>query len=293
MQKSTLVWILVILILIGGGLYYRQTAQEVDSRGATRLMRALEENDTSKMRQFLDNTPDVHARDKQGQTALFYAARYATDPLVLHKLVTAGADTFATDKHGYTPLMTAAEYNPSPRVVMALARYGRFLQPQAANKDKALALAARHNTAEIINTLLVAGANPSAVPGGSIKNLFAENPQLTEQEKTDLRQVIMLLELLEAREKFQQENYPRSAAKPSVATATAPKSAPREVPAGKQTLAAKEPAQEVTAVLPAPAPDESAENTGQPAQETPSPVQEAQPLLDSPAANPLVVFPEK
>ena len=221
MKKSTWIWIAVLILFISGGLLYRRAMQEVDSRGATRLMRALEEKDTNKMRKFLEDSPDVHARDKSGQTALFYAARYAEDPLVLHKLVAAGADTLATDKHGYTPLMTAAEYNPSPRIIMTLARYGRFLEPQTENKNQALAVAARYNNSAVIKTLLTAGANPVGTSGQRATDLLAENPQLSDQEKTDWRHIMLVLEILDAREKFQRENYPRTAEKRTKNASTA------------------------------------------------------------------------
>ena len=215
MKKSTWVWIGIVAVFILGGLLYRHFAQEVDSRGATRLMRALEENDVTKTRQLLEKGTDIHVRDKSGQTALFYAARYTDDPLMLHKLVAAGADTFAKDKHGYTPLMAAAEQNTSPRVVMALARYGRFLKGQDANKDQALAVAAQYNTAAIIKTLLITGANPSNAEKNGAKaiELLTQNPQLSEQEKTDFRHIMLVLEILEARDKFRQTNYPVSTEK--------------------------------------------------------------------------------
>ena len=224
MKKSTWIWIGILIILIGGGLLYRHLAQEVDPRGATRLMRALEENDSAKTRQLLENGTDIHARDKSGQTALFYAARYANDPLVLHKLVTAGADTLATDKRGYTPLMAAAQENPSPRIIMTLARYGRFLEKQNENKNSALAVAAQYNNVEVIKTLIITGANPSSEDkdGHNTADLLAQNSQLSEQERADLRYIMLTLEILEARTKFRRENYP----KPTEKRESAPKPAP-------------------------------------------------------------------
>ncbi len=281
MNKSTWIWILVLIAFIAGGLYYRHVAQDVDSRGATRLMRALEDNDTDKMRELLEQTPDVHARDKAGHTALFYAARYAQDPLVLHKLVAAGADTLATDKHGYTPLMTAAQYNHSPRVILALTRYGRFLEPQTANKNKALAVAARHNTAEIIKILLVSGADPVMPTGQNVGNLLAENTLLTEQEKTDLRQVMLLLEILEARDKFRKENYPKTSEK------NKPKMKGTDFKPIPPTPVEKEmqPMQEVTPIFP----NKEQQTSSQPAAEVTSPVE---PLLGTPADKPLVNLSE-
>lgn len=182
---------------------YRHFAQEVDSRGATRLMRAIEENDTNKAIKLL-GTGDINARDKSGQTALFYAARYATEPKVIYKLIVAGADPLATDKSGDTPLVTAAKYNPSTEVIMTLAKQSHRASQQQTNKDKALAKAAQHNTAEVIKTLLIVRASPKALePNGKGAAAFLEeNEKLTEQEKTDFRQVMLVLEILEAREQF-------------------------------------------------------------------------------------------
>ena len=115
MNKRTWVFIAVMIGMISGGLLYRHFAQDVDSRGATRLMRAIEENDTEKAVKLL-STGDVNVRDKSGQTALFYAAHHATEPKVIYKLIVAGADPLATDKSGDTPLVVAAKYNPSTEV---------------------------------------------------------------------------------------------------------------------------------------------------------------------------------
>ncbi len=201
MGKRTWISIAAIAVLIGGGLLYRQLAQDVDSRGATRLMRALEENDTEKAAELL-TAGDVNVRDKAGQTALFYAARHATDPKVIYRLIVAGADPLATDKTGNTPLTAAAKYNPSTKIVMALAKQGnKHPQQQQINKNKALQRAAKYNNAAVIKTLLIAYASPT-IEETSAAEYLKENEQLSEQEKADYRQVMLMLEILEAREQF-------------------------------------------------------------------------------------------
>ncbi|MBP5403662.1 MAG: ankyrin repeat domain-containing protein [Elusimicrobiaceae bacterium] len=203
MKKSTWVFIAVLCVIIAGGLAYRHFAQERDSRGATRLMRALEENDTEKMEKLL-NEQEVILRDKSGQTALFYAARHVTQPQVIHKLLLAGADPLATDKLGNTPLMVAAQYNPAPAITLVLARQGGSSPAQQHNKNKALLLAAKHNSSPVIKTLLIAHASPHFQQGHEhyAADYLVENEQLSEQEKIDLRQAMLLLEILEEREKF-------------------------------------------------------------------------------------------
>lgn len=219
MNKSTWVFVAILSVLIAGGLAYRHFAQELDSRGATRLMRALEENDNEKVADLLE-TADIHARDKSGQTALFYAARHAEQPQILHKLILAGADPLTTDKHGQTPLMAAAASNPHPAIIKALARQGGSSQVQQQNKDKALFVAARYNTLPVIKMLLIAHANPAVQDehGHQAAHYLADNTQLNDSDKTDLRQVMLLLEILQAREQF----APHSPAQPPVQTASTP-----------------------------------------------------------------------
>ena len=203
MSKHTWIVIGILVGVIAGGLAYRHFAQDVDSRGATRLMRAIEENDTEKVEKLI-RSEDINVRDKSGQTALFYAARHATEPKTIYRLLVAGADPLLADKNGHTALVVAAEYNSSVPVVMALAKQG-FRQPQKhpQNMSEALARAAKHNTADVIKALLIANARPvSGLNGQTMAEVFAENEKLSEQEKNDYRQVLLVLEILDGREKF-------------------------------------------------------------------------------------------
>ena len=208
MNKHTWIIIGILVGVIAGGLAYRHFAQDVDSRGATRLMRAIEDNDFEKMEELLP-TADVNVRDKSGQTALFYAARHATEPKTVYRLIVAGADPFATDKQGNTALMTAAAQNTAVPVVMALAsRPGNSLEQRQQNLNNALMMAAKYNTAAVIKALLIANANPAGIAHGRpLAEYLAANEKLTEQEKNDYRQVMLILEILEGREKFLKQ-YP-------------------------------------------------------------------------------------
>ena len=231
MKKSVFIWIIALGILIGGGLYYRRVAQEVDSRGATRLMRALEENDTEKTIRLLESGTDIHVQDKTGKTALFYAARQTQDPILLYKLIAAGANPLAKDKKGNTPLMIAAQYNTSAKVVMALAKQGGLSAEQTANKNRALQIAARNNQAAIIKALLIAHASPTFEEQNAAE-LLAANEQLSEQEKADFRQVMLLLEILEAREQVKQyllQSTPAEKQKPAKTVPTLKQMAPQKV----------------------------------------------------------------
>lgn len=240
MNKSTWVFVAILSVLIAGGLAYRHFAQELDSRGATRLMRALEENDIEKTQDLLE-TANIHARDKSGQTALFYAARYAQQPQIIHKLLLAGADPFTTDKHGQTPLMAAAVSNPHPAVIKVLARQGGGAAAQQHNKDQALLVAARTNTLPIIKMLLVAHANPAVqdASGRQAADYLAENLKLSDTEKADLRQVMLTLEILDGREQFSAAYASKQPEKTESAPAPKPKSTQK--PAEKKTVPAPKP----------------------------------------------------
>ncbi len=211
MKTHTWVIICILVGMIAGGLLYRHFAQEVDSRGATRLMRAIEENDPEKMDKFL-HAGDVNVRDKSGQTALFYAARHATDPKTVYQLIVAGADPFLADKHGRTALVAAAEFNSSVPVVMALAAQElRLPEQHQQNLNEALARAAKHNTAEVIKALLIANVRLAAGPDKQpLADFLAHNEKLSEQEKNDYRQAMLVLEILDAREQFL-KNHPVAA----------------------------------------------------------------------------------
>ncbi len=222
--------------LVCAGLLYRQVAQEVDSRGATRLMRALEENDTQRARELLETGTDIFAQDKSGQTALFYVARHAEEPALLYKLLLSGDNPLAQDKHGYTPLMYAAKYNPSPVLIKALAKHGGLSADYTANRNRALLVAARHNNLAVIKALLNTNASSAfTTPDGkTAADLLADNEHLSPQEKTDLRQALLVLEILEARNTFANNVKPGKAEKKSPQAKTSPAKKPVPKPTLKQ-----------------------------------------------------------
>ena len=67
---------------------------------------------------------DLKAQDKNGATALMYAAEYNQNPEVITTLLKAGADIKAQDKNGETPLMYAAALNQNPEVITTLLKAG-------------------------------------------------------------------------------------------------------------------------------------------------------------------------
>ena len=67
---------------------------------------------------------DVHAKDKDGKTPLYWAAEFNANPAVITALLKAGGDLNARDKYGNMPLHWAASYNANPDVIIALLEAG-------------------------------------------------------------------------------------------------------------------------------------------------------------------------
>ena len=194
MKISTVLTVLIVLAVLSGGLYLRYHNKDTDARGATRLMRSIENHaelqDTLKL---IEHSEDINVRDKSGRTALFYAARNAQNPQVVRDLLEAGANLHIADENGQT-----AQYNPSVGVLEEFTKNGAHVNAADNAGSTALFLAAQGNTAPVIKALLRAKADPD-IPGPEGKTVaeaLAENPQLSDQEKTDYRQAMLVLSIL-------------------------------------------------------------------------------------------------
>lgn len=202
MEKHHIFIIGLIVLLIGGGLTYRYVTRDTDSRGATRLMRAIEQNDSFKSTsKLIAKTQDINARDKKGQSALFYALKHSQDEELVRSLLMAGADADTPDAHGDTPLLFAARHNPSAEIMDMLVHYGGDVHQTDKNGFSPLALAARYNTGEVITALLRTDASLDITDknGKNLEDLISENMKLSDMEKNNYRQVIFIVSLLEAR----------------------------------------------------------------------------------------------
>lgn len=225
MDKKNFFWIGLIVLIIGGGLTYRYFVRDTDSRGATRLMRAIEQNDSLKSTaKLIQKAPDVNVRDKKGQSALFYAIKYSQDEELVRNLLMAGADITTPDKNGDTPLLLAARENPSAEILEMLVHYGGDVHQTDKNGYTPLLLAARYNAGTAIEALLRTDADlgRAGKDGKRVKDLLAENMKLSDLEKNNYRQVMFVVELLETRaaaraareelERLQQQEVPTPAA---------------------------------------------------------------------------------
>ncbi len=202
MEKRNLITVIIVLVIIGGGLTYRYFMRDTDSRGATRLMRAIEQHDTLKSTaKLITKSKNVNARDKKGQTALFYAIKHSQDEELVRQLLLAGADITTPDKNGDTPLLLASRDNPSAEIINMLTRYGADVHQTDKHGNTPLALAARYNAGPAIEALLRTEASLDITDknGKRLEDFLAENMKLSELEKNNYRQVIFIISLLEAR----------------------------------------------------------------------------------------------
>jgi uncharacterized protein len=85
--------------------------------GVTPLMLAAVMDDAAQVRRLLDRGADVNGRDKNGMTALMWAAP-ATSPLLLRR----GAGILIPDRFGRTPLHFAAYLGDAPLIIALLKR---------------------------------------------------------------------------------------------------------------------------------------------------------------------------
>lgn len=95
-------------------------ANRRDSNGRTKLMLAAKKGDIAKIEDLLYSGAQIDAVDKDGWTALMYAARFQKDADVTKLLLYRGADRSIRNKYGITPLMLSAGFSENPDVVSIL-----------------------------------------------------------------------------------------------------------------------------------------------------------------------------
>lgn len=125
--------------------------------------------------------------DKNGMTAMHWAAAECTSPLVIEMLARAGelVDAKETDAD-MTPLMIACFKNPNEKVIESLIKLGANVNATDAHGRSPLSIAAASfSSVEVISTLLKHGANPDFVEtdGMSISDLIRENNNYSAEEK--------------------------------------------------------------------------------------------------------------
>mgnify|MGYP001780820384 CR=1 FL=1 len=191
--------LLIIALILGGGMLMRFGTDRRDERGATRLMRSIESGaDSLETEKLIARSNDVNVEDNAGRTALFYAVLHSQKTDLLSKLLQEGAAVNVADNNGQHVLFVAAGENPSPEVAEFLISSGAAVNTADKNGQTPLMLAAQKNNKEVLSIFLRAGADTQAkdAQGKTAADYLLENPNLTDQEKTDYRQAMLVLYLL-------------------------------------------------------------------------------------------------
>ena len=125
-----------------------------------RLVDAMADRDTARVRALLDAGLDPDTARADGATALLWAAHW-DDAEAVEALLAAGADANAADDHGVTPLARACE-NASVALVGRLLAAGANPSLAQTNGLTPLMTAARTGSLEVVEALLAHGADVDA-----------------------------------------------------------------------------------------------------------------------------------
>lgn len=124
------------------------------------LLAAVRAGDIAAVRALVDAKADVHAAERDGTTALHWAAH--TRRLdIADVLLGAGANPNAANRYGSTPLWEAC-INGDAALIARLLDAGADANTMMAEGDTALMTAARAGSAESVRLLIAAGANVNA-----------------------------------------------------------------------------------------------------------------------------------
>lgn len=200
MNKNVYVFLAAALILVAGGLYHRYRVNSADERGATQLMRLLEDSATNKRipKRFLKHNKEINARDNAGQTALFYAVRHGVEKEGVRQLIAAGSDVQLTDNKDQTVLMEALRKEASMDVITELLRHGVPVNAQDNEGNTALLIASENGKAELVKVLLRAGADPDIAnqAGKKAVDLIKKNKNFSADEKNLYHQAMLVISII-------------------------------------------------------------------------------------------------
>lgn len=96
---------------------------ETDFSGQTLLMKAAKAGNDWQIKRLIEAGAKVNLRDKDGWTALMYAARYQENKSTIELLINAGSDITIKNNYNYSALSLAAAYNDNPDITKKLLQY--------------------------------------------------------------------------------------------------------------------------------------------------------------------------
>src|SRR4029078_3773837 len=137
----------------------KELANATDRRDDTPLMYAGVYSDTAMVKVLLEHGADVNAVNPNGATPLM---RGAGEFEKVELLLAGGAKVDAKSKMGRTPLIIAAATPGNVETVKLLLARGANVNDQDQFGDTCLTSAAKRGDAEMVKTLVEAGANDAA-----------------------------------------------------------------------------------------------------------------------------------
>lgn len=171
---------------------------------ATPLMIAAQKRSAVVVDLLVEAGVKVGARDRQGRTALMYAAAYNRDAAVVDILLRSGAQIDRGDRGGMSALMYALkQVVPSPAVVRLLLLAGADANLRDKDGWTPLKLAVAYNkTTEAVALLLGAGARPGRdeTERETLTRLLHQNPLMNDAAKTRLSSRLFRFYCLEDKE---------------------------------------------------------------------------------------------
>ena len=194
-----MIFLVVAVLLFGGGFWYRYRTNAADERGATKLMRSFEEEtDQQRVLRLIRHSDNVNERDKSGRTALFYAVQHGAEAKMIEHLLQMGADVSVTDLTGQTSLMTAARYSNSEEILVLLLSSGAPVNATDRDGYTALMYAAQYNTPEVTKKLIRFGADPdiTATDGKNAGMLLKDNGKFSDTQKEDFLLAFKVLSII-------------------------------------------------------------------------------------------------
>ena len=154
-RKSLYPWWMVVLVSVVG--------LGATSRNPT-LVEAVKSGDKADVQVLLEGQLDVNAPEKNGTTALHWAA-HGDNPEIVQLLIQAGANADVSNDYGATPLSVAC-VNGNAAIVELLLKAGGDSEARSSG-ETALMTAARTGSVDVVKVLLAHGADISATEAKS------------------------------------------------------------------------------------------------------------------------------